>query len=115
MEDYQIIDIAKVCHEANKAFCETLGDHSQKPWSDAPNWQKESAIIDVKAKLSNPDMTSEQSHESWMKTKLDAGWKWGPEKDAIKKEHPCLVPYHQLPRTQQLKDHLFQAIVTALS
>jgi hypothetical protein len=115
MEDYQIIDIAKVCYEANRAFCETLGDKSFKPWSDAPDWQKMHNIVEVKNKLANPDITSEQSHDNWMQLKLLQGWTWGPEKDAKKKKHPCLVFYHQLPRSQQLKDHLFQGIVVALS
>jgi hypothetical protein len=29
-------DIAKVCHETNRAYCETLGDNSQPPWEEAP-------------------------------------------------------------------------------
>lgn len=30
--------IARVCHEANKAFCAANGDHSQKTWEDAEVW-----------------------------------------------------------------------------
>lgn len=37
----QLQQIAKVCHEANKAYCETLGDYSQPEWEAAPAWQKD--------------------------------------------------------------------------
>ncbi len=35
--------IARVCHEVNKAYCEALGDNSQPTWEDAPEWQRSSA------------------------------------------------------------------------
>jgi hypothetical protein len=31
--------IAAVCHEANRAWCFSHGDFSQKEWSAADNWQ----------------------------------------------------------------------------
>jgi hypothetical protein len=105
--------IAKVCHEANKAYCETFGDYSQPKWEDAPDWQKESAINGVKFHLDNPDMTPEQSHENWMKEKLDNGWKWGAVKDPEKKEHPDIKPYSEVPKEEQIKDALFRNIVHA--
>ena len=46
--------IAKVCHEANRAYCEALGDYSQTTWEKAPDWQKESAINGVQFHLDNP-------------------------------------------------------------
>lgn len=106
--------IAKACHEINRAYCEALGDTSQKPWDYAPEWAKTSAINGVKFHIANPDSKPSDSHESWMKEKLDAGWKFGPVKDPEKKEHPCLVPYDQLPKEQQMKDALFIGVVRAL-
>lgn len=106
--------IAKVCHEANRAYCATLGDTSQLPWDQAPEWQKESAIKGVKFHLATPDAKPSASHESWLEEKRAAGWKHGPVKDAEKKEHPCFVPFEQLPPEQQAKDVLFTAVVHAL-
>jgi hypothetical protein len=109
------LKIAKICHETNKAYCETLGDLSQLPWCDAPQWQKDSAINGVKFHRENPDAKSSHSHESWLKEKEKAGWKYGPVKDVEKKEHPCFVLYNALPEYQKLKDSFFIAIVnTAL-
>jgi hypothetical protein len=115
MEEDVIVQIAKVCHQANKAYCETLGDTSQPDWKDAPEWQKESAIKGVKFHLDNPDTsTPADSHTSWLEEKKATGWKYGPVKDAAKKEHPCFVPYSQLPPEQRVKDWLFMGIVTAM-
>lgn len=106
--------IARVCHEANRAYCLGLGDHSQVPWDEAPEWQRESAHKGVAFNIANPDAPASASHDSWLEEKRATGWKHGPVKDADKKEHPCFVPYEQLPEDQQYKDHLFKAIVAAL-
>lgn len=114
MEPEQITVIARVCHEANKGFCAANGDHSQKSWEDAEQWQRESAIKGVLFAQSRTNGPDEQ-HNSWMKEKIDAGWVYGEVKDSEKKTHPCIVPYDQLPDFQKKKDHLFIAIVKALS
>ena len=108
-------DIAKVCHEANRALCAGLGDNSQLAWEDSPDWQRDSALNGVSFNLTNPDAPASASHDSWLEEKRLAGWKFGPVKDADKKEHPCFVPYEELPKEQQAKDHLFKAVVAALA
>lgn len=112
---HQINAIAKVCHDANRAYCQTIGDDSQLPWNDAPAWQIESAKKGVEFCLSNPDAPPSANHDSWLKEKEENGWKYGMVKDAEKKEHPCFVPYEQLPLEQKKKDALFKVIVFALS
>lgn len=110
-----IKDIAKVCHEANKALCEALGDSSQDSWMLAPRWQIESAITGVKFNLVYPDAPASASHDSWLNEKCLDGWIYGPVKDAKLKTHPCYVSYEELPKEQQAKDHLFKAVVAALA
>lgn len=108
-------DIARVAHEINRAYCQALGDHSQLPWEDAPQWQRDSAISGVQIHIGNPDYSPEQSHEVWMKHKHADGWRQGPEKNPELKEHPDLVPYSALPVETRAKDFLFRAVVHALS
>mgnify|MGYP005847608361 CR=1 FL=1 len=107
--------IAKVCHEVNRAYCESIGDHSQPPWEDAPTWAQDSAIKGVIFTQDNPGARPQDSHESWMAEKLANGWQWGEVKDPQAKTHPCLVEYSELPKEQQAKDRLFQDTVRALS
>jgi hypothetical protein len=104
--------IAKLCHEVNRAYCISIGDNSQASWEDAEQWQRDSAIKGVEFCLSG-DATPEQTHENWSKDKIADGWVYGPVKDPDKKEHPCLVPYNQLPLNQRTKDYLFKAVVDA--
>ena len=110
-----IEEIAKVCHEANRGYCKALGDDSQLPWDEAPQWAKTSAINGVRFHLDNPNAGPSGSHENWLKEKEKEGWKYGEIKDPEKKEHPCYVPYDQLPKEQQAKDYIFTSIVKTLS
>jgi len=106
-------DVAKVCHEANRIYCISIGDNSQPKWEDAPDWQKESAINGVRFHALNENTTPANSHNSWLKEKEEQGWSYGKVKDPDKKEHPCFVPYEQLPISQQRKDYIFKGIVDA--
>lgn len=106
-----IHQIAKTCHEVNRAYCQFLGDHSQPEWAEAPQWQRDSAIAGVHQLFAQPDATPQFMHECWRKRKLAEGWTYGFEKDAEKKTHPALMPFEQLPKDQQAKDWLFAAVV----
>lgn len=107
--------IAKIAHEVNRAYCEALGDMSQSSWEDAPDWQKSSAIKGVEFHANNPDAGPDNSHNEWLKEKEANGWKFGPAKDEVKKEHPCFIPYDELPTEQKAKDFLFRAVVHQLA
>lgn len=115
IESADIGEIAKVCHEANRSYCLALGDDTQPTWEDAPEWQRKSAITGVVFHIHNPDSKPSNSHESWLKEKQEDGWKYGPIKDAEKKEHPCFVPYDELPKEQKAKDYIFLSIVRSLA
>ncbi|WP_271270511.1 Gp49 family protein [Aliamphritea hakodatensis] len=107
-------DIARVAHEINRAYCEAMGDMSQEEWSQAPAWQRDSAINGVNFHLMNPDADAGLSHINWMAEKKADGWVYGETKDPEAKTHPCMVPFNQLPIEQQAKDFLFRAVVHAL-
>lgn len=105
--------IARVCHEANRAWCLTQGDNSQVPFDEAPQWQRDSAIDGVMFHINNPDADANASHDNWMAEKVRLGWVYGAVKDAEAKTHPCMVPFEELPWDQQVKDRLLRAIVHA--
>jgi hypothetical protein len=112
MDRKRIEQIAQICHEANRAYCETIGDDSQPSWGDAPPWQRESARMGVDLHLMG-HFGAAESHISWMKQKVEDGWVYGEVKDPVKKTHPCLVPFAELSPEQQMKDYLFRGIVHA--
>lgn len=107
-------EIARVCHEANRGYCQAVGDDSQKSWVDADAWQRESAIKGVEFALANPEAPVSAQHDAWLADKVKDGWIYGTIKNADKKIHPCMVPYDELPEFQKRKDALFRAIVHAL-
>lgn len=105
--------VASIAHEVNRAYCAAIGDHSQPSWDEAPDWQKDSAKKGVMFHFQNPDAPPSASHDNWLADKAKDGWVWAPVKDADVKGHPCMLPFDQLPLEQQIKDHLFRAVVHA--
>mgnify|MGYP001613377496 CR=1 FL=1 len=111
--DKGIIELcAEIAHEANRAYCRSIGDNSQPHWSGAPEWQQQSCLKGILGVLNGA--TPEQSHEAWLEEKREYGWKYGPVKNPDTKEHPCFVPYSELPKNQQMKDHIFTSVVRAV-
>jgi hypothetical protein len=47
---------------------------------------------------------AERVHEVWMEKRLAEGWRLGPERNDTRKEHPCLVPYADLPELEREYD-----------
>jgi hypothetical protein len=105
--------IARTAHEVIRAWCEFNGDFSQKPWDEAEAWQRQSAFDGVRLFRDNPAADDSATHDAWLADKQRDGWTWGPVKDATAKQHPCIVPFHELPPMQQFKDKLFRTVVRA--
>jgi hypothetical protein len=110
----KIEDIARVVHQLNKAYCESLGDESQDNWEDSPEWQRVSAIKGVEFHRDNPNSGDSAFHDSWMAEKEQDGWVYGEVKDLQAQTHPCMVLFSELPLEQQLKDKLFRQTVHTL-
>ncbi|MCB0670189.1 MAG: hypothetical protein KDC80_30390 [Saprospiraceae bacterium] len=66
--------------------------------------QKTSQIRQILVK--NSEVLAEAEHNHWMIERMLAGWRYAriPKKDAIKKLHPLLIPYSQLPGMEKDKD-----------
>ncbi len=109
-----VTDVARVCHEANRAYYLSLGDESQAAWQYAPDWQQQAALSGVRAILAGMVTTGEQAHQAWVDEQTRDGWIYGAYKDPEAKRHPHLVPYDQLMPEIRAKDELFVAIVRAL-
>ena len=122
--EYNLMDVASVCHEANRALqvllkskCPSNGikvsDHWEAPYSDELNNQIETSVNGVASAVSG--LTPEELHDKWCEEKTKNGWVYGPEKSFEKKTHPCLVPYSELHREDRRKDELFTAIVDVMT
>lgn len=43
-------------------------------------------------------------HEVWARTRISQGWSYGAERNDALKQHPCLVPYEELPESEREYD-----------
>lgn len=107
------IQIASVCHAANRALQQLSGEAEVNPeWVDAPEWMQDSATSGVLSALEG--RSAGELHEEWAAHRRATGWVWGSIKSEEAKTHPCLVDYDQLPEIQRAKDALFLAVVNVL-
>ena len=60
---------------------------------------------------------AENIHEVWAQGRLAEGWKFGPQRDDNKKEHPSLIPYEQLSESEKQYDRntALQTLKTIIS
>lgn len=72
---------------------------------------EDSTLNSIKAVLKDPDITPKEQHTIWKLNKIKNGYVYGEIKDDIKKTHPCLVDYEQLPQLERLKDLAFREAV----
>ena len=47
---------------------------------------------------------AENVHDTWAVGRMADGWTYGPERNDSKKQHPCLVPYNDLPEEEKEYD-----------
>ena len=50
------------------------------------------------------EMLAKNVHEVWSETRIKDGWTLGAVRSDEKKEHPCLVPYEELPESEREYD-----------
>lgn len=47
---------------------------------------------------------AENTHEVWAAQRIKDGWRFGVKRNDETKEHPCLVPYEDLPESEKEYD-----------
>jgi len=112
---YTAVQIAQVCHEANRAMQLVNGDpFPSLPWEEEDEETREFATAAVGFAMRGG--TPEEQFREWSRAKADGGWTHGPVKDPDAKTHPSLVPdYAALPACERAKDAVFAAVVRAMT
>jgi hypothetical protein len=52
------------------------------------------------------ELLAKNAHEIWAERRLTEGWRYGQHRDDAAKEHPCLVPYEDLPESEKEYDRI---------
>ncbi len=50
------------------------------------------------------EQLAEITHDNWVRQRLADGWRHGQRRDDLLKEHPCIVPYDDLPESEKEYD-----------
>jgi hypothetical protein len=50
------------------------------------------------------ELLAKNTHEVWAEQRCAEGWKYSKERNDTRKEHPCLVPYEELPENEKEYD-----------
>jgi len=63
------------------------------------------------------ELMARNNHELWASRRMAEGWTVGPRRDDEKRQHPCLVPYEELPESEKEYDRVLvvQIVKTILS
>ena len=63
-----------------------------------------SEVVLPESLLELTDAIAENTHEVWSQNRMAEGWTYGPRRDDAKREHPCLIPYANLPEEEKEYD-----------
>jgi class 3 adenylate cyclase len=63
------------------------------------------STVEVSEDLINlVEQLAEITHDNWVRQRLADGWTHGKRRDDLLKEHPCIVPYDDLPESEKEYD-----------
>jgi hypothetical protein len=65
---------------------------------DAARIELSADILDLR------ELLARHNHDVWATQRLKEGWHYGPQRDDTRKEHPCLIPYENLPESEKEYD-----------
>ena len=114
-ENKKSLAIARVVHEALRAWCAANGQQAYPAWSRAPKDSRQSTIESVLHIIKNPNASPGEHHEQWVAQKRREGWRIGEIKNRKAKTHPLLVTYDELPEIERTKDRILIAITKAIA
>jgi len=73
-----------------------------KPYTPAPLDTSKVALSSDLLELI--ELLAKNTHEVWAQQRLAEGWQYGIARNDERKEHPCLVPYEELPENEKEYD-----------
>ena len=101
-------DDKKKTHSSLKPYAKLPEDEKQQNRSyvqDIPNKLARANYIMIPAQSNQApvgfppsivEQLAEMEHERWVKTKVEAGWRWAPKTDKDKKLHKNLLPWYRI-------------------
>ena len=85
-------------------FSKSKLEHYMKTNNYTPQPMDTTAIELPKELESLVEQMAKNVHEVWSAGRIKDGWTYGEVRDDIRKTHPCLVPYDELPESEKEYD-----------
>lgn len=101
-EDTYPIEQFKDAWDDSKNYLVTITTDSTKTYTPKPI-----DVSDVVLGAEFDDLReaiAENAHEVWAMERQAQGWTYGPQRDDVQKQTPCMVPYSQLPDSEKTFD-----------
>jgi hypothetical protein len=65
----------------------------------------DTGAVQLPAELNDlKELLAKNTHDVWAVQRLEEGWRYGHQRDEVRKENPCLVPYERLPESEKEYD-----------
>ncbi len=104
-ELYQTLDVmAELGYECHRAWESIIGEKRPPPWEELRATEKDEIIESVKWLASHPTSSISAQHDAWRARMV-----------VIDPDHPNLVPFDELPFSQQMKARLWRHIIFAIA
>lgn len=98
-KDTYPIELFEDAWQDSKNYLVTITNNIMKPYNPKP--------IDLSDVVLTEDLNelreaiAENAHDVWAVERQAQGWTYGPQRDDLKKETPCMVSYSQLPDNEK--------------
>ena len=88
-------------------MCCLLNDWSRKETMNKNYIPQPVDTTDVQLPEELSDLVEQMAknvHEVWAQSRMEQGWTYGEQRSDKLKQHPCLVPYEELPEVEKEYD-----------
>jgi len=109
-ESITVDAVARIVHNAQRDLGYWLDDpYPPAPYDAIPEAAR--APVQSLVRLIAGGYPAEYVQEMWVEKMTQEGWIWGPDKDPVRKTHPCMVEWRFLPSWEKKKVHLAYNII----
>ena len=110
-----IEQIAKTAHAIHRAYCLEMGIPTQPKWEDVDNGHKAVVYNSIRHIINGTIKTVEESHNKFIESKYEQGWRFGEVYSIEDKLNPRMVDFSRLTLEQRIKERLFFECVSSFN
>jgi hypothetical protein len=110
---FALLDVGRIAYDAIRRLYLVFGDRFPE-WDDQLADEQQFFLQRVREYMEHPDWSADRLHAAWMDRRQAEGWRYGPEADFERRQHPALVPFSKLLDRDQAVVRLIASAVASL-